>query len=304
MGWVIGGLVLVLVAVAAVAISRRSSASGDASDAGEAADVGVSRIAAPVAAFHVRGDTAQVSFDVPLADGAVDDVLRDLLVREAVEVVREKRHTLPISAVTRVEAFGRRGGEFVEVGHVSLDVPGELPLPMVAELIPHHVRSGFDPMSTMEGLPAHAPGLAEVSKGEDLAPLSEELRIPATISAGLRAQGTDPESAGAGELVLGIMKLTGYRVTQVDETTFETARGGSRIFLRVVPHEPGAHPELDEQAVRTFAVDFQESKSDRGLLVTEKYSPFMIYDRERRDPRMRFITRERLQHFVDGLALG
>ncbi|NIS30813.1 MAG: hypothetical protein GWO04_13065 [Actinobacteria bacterium] len=98
--------------------------------------------------------------------------------------------------------------------------------------------------------------------------------------------------------------MTGYSVTSVDDTTFEARRGGSRIFLRVVPHTAGDHPELGETDVRKFSVDFQESRGDRGLLVTEKYSPFMVYDRERRDPRMRFITRERLQQFVDGLSLG
>ena len=44
--------------------------------------------------------------------------------------------------------------------------------------------------------------------------------------------------------------------------------------------------------------------ADKELLITEKFSPFEIYDRERREPRMRFITRERLQDFVDALVLG
>ena len=39
------------------------------------------------------------------------------------------------------------------------------------------------------------------------------------------------------------------------------------------------------------------------MLVTEKYGPFMVYDKERREPRVRFITRERLQTFVDGFSL-
>jgi hypothetical protein len=302
--FLIGAIVLVAVIVVAVVVSRRSG-TGEAAGAGAAAeDLGSGRLPAPVAEFHVKGSDALVSFDVPLPEGEVDEVLRELLVREAVEVVREKRHTLPITEVHRVKAFGRRSGAFVEVGSVSLETPGELPPPLLPELIPHHVRAGFDPVDTVEGLPEHAPGLAESQAGEGLAPLSEELRLPGTIQAGLRAQGIDPAEASAGDIVVGIMRMTGYTVTAVDDSTYETARGGNRIFLRVVSHADGEYPELSEEAVRKFAVDFQESRSDRGLLVTAKYSPFMIYDRERRDPRMRFITRERLQQFVDGLALG
>jgi hypothetical protein len=303
-GFVIGAVVLIALIVVAVLLSRRSAAGEAAVDTGAAGDVGSGRLPAPVAEFHVKGSDALVSFDVPLPEGDVDEVLRELLVREAVEVVREKRHTLPISEVRRVKALGRRDGQFVEVGEVSLDTPGELPPPLLPELIPHHVSAGFDPLDTVSGLPEHAPGLAESQASEGLAPLSKELRLPAAIQAGLRAQGIDPERASAGDIVLGIMRMTGYAVRAVDGSTFETARGGSRIFLRVVSHTEGEHPELSEEAVRKFAVDFQESRSDRGLLVTAKYSPFMIYDRERRDPRMRFITRERLQQFVDGLALG
>jgi len=61
---------------------------------------------------------------------------------------------------------------------------------------------------------------------------------------------------------------------------------------------------LQESEVGRFVVDFLSSGADRGLLITEKFSPFEIYDRERREPRMRFITRERLQAFVDALTVG
>ncbi|MDX1690513.1 MAG: hypothetical protein R3290_05785 [Acidimicrobiia bacterium] len=306
MAWVIAAIVLVAVVVVAVFVARRTpgSSTETAGDAGGAGDVGTGRVPAPVAEFHVRGQDALVSFDVPLPEDEVDDVLVELLTREAVEVVREKRHSLPIDGVTRVVALGRRGEEFVKVGSVSLETPGELPPPLLPELVPHHVRAGFDPVESVAGMPEHAPGIAESAGEEDLPPLSEELRLPKAIQAGLRAQGIDPRQATAGDLVVGLMRIAGYAVTKVDDRTYETRRGGNEIFLRVVPHAAGDHPELDEQAVRAFSVDFQQSRSDRGILVTEKYSPFMIYDRERRDPRMRFITRERLQQFVDGLSLG
>jgi hypothetical protein len=50
-------------------------------------------------------------------------------------------------------------------------------------------------------------------------------------------------------------------------------------------------------------VDFGSSGADRGLLISEKFAPFEIYDRERRDRRIRFVTRERLEGFIDALAL-
>ncbi len=303
MGWVVVIVIVVAVVVAAIAMRGRSTegASAAPADAGEAAG----RVSAPVAEFHVRGSDARVSFDVPLPDGDIDEVLQELLIREAVEVVREKRHTLPITEVQRVVALGRRGQEWHEVGSVSLETPGQLPPPILPELIPHHVSVGFDPIEQLGELPSHAPGLAESSSAEGLAPLAEELRLPSAVESGLRAQGVDPAAATAGDVVLGIMRMTGYSVVPGAASDTHTAtRSGQRIFLRVVDHAAGDHPELSEAAVRTFAVDFVESGAHRGLLITEKYSPFMIYDREKRDPRMRFITRERLQLFVDGLALG
>jgi hypothetical protein len=38
--------------------------------------------------------------------------------------------------------------------------------------------------------------------------------------------------------------------------------------------------------------------------VTDKFGPYVMYEKERRDPRCRFITRERLQVFVDSFALN
>ncbi len=46
------------------------------------------------------------------------------------------------------------------------------------------------------------------------------------------------------------------------------------------------------------------SGADRGLMVSDKFGPFEVYERERREPRVRFVTRERLQGFVDALTVG
>jgi len=51
-------------------------------------------------------------------------------------------------------------------------------------------------------------------------------------------------------------------------------------------------------------VEFASAGTDRGMLVTDKHGPFEIYTLERREPRVRFVTRDRLQKMVDSLALS
>ncbi len=261
--------------------------------------------APPVAEFHVKGDAAAVSFEVPLPDGDIDDMLRDLLIREAIEVVREKRDQLPIDQVCRVAALGMRGDRWIEVGSISLETPGELPPPAVPVVIPGHGSDhSFDPFDHISNLPEQAPGLEAKAGGNSLAPLAAEVQIPSAVQAGLRAQGIDPDRAEIGDMVLGIMRFTGSTVTAVDGDTYSVIGGGHRTMVRIVPHHSGDHPELSDADVRRFAADFATSGADRALLITEKYCPFDVYDRERRDPRARYITRERVQRVIDALALG
>lgn len=306
MPWVIAiVVVVVVVVVAAVVFFARRQGSAPSSSAPGVVASELGRPLPPVEEFHVRGDLAIVHFAVPLPLGDVDEVLRDLLVREAVEVVREKRHELPIAGVHRVVAMARRAGEWVEVGGVSLETPGELPPPMRPELLPYASRAGFDPLAKLADLPAQAPGLASRPSDEgELTPVGEMLLLPAAVEAGLRSQGLEPASASAGEIVIGMMRLTGYTVQEGRTDSYMATRGGQRAFVRLVPHAQGEHPELDETSISRFAVDFVQSGADRGLLITGKWSPFEVYERERRDPRVRYITRERLQHFVDTLALS
>jgi hypothetical protein len=87
--------------------------------------VDITHVRPVVAEFGVEGHTARVRFDVPLPD-AEDEILSELLVGEAIEVVREKRHSLPLAGVTWVAAEAGRG-EIREVGRAKLDVPGVLP---------------------------------------------------------------------------------------------------------------------------------------------------------------------------------
>lgn len=300
--WVVVIVVVVVIGIGVVLVRRRSSAQG--SGAVGAVSVEPDRSGPAVAEFHVTDGSALVHFDVPLPAGEVDPVLADLLIREAVEVVREKRHTLPLGDVHRVVALGRRNGEWQRVGAVELDTPGMLPPPMVPTLLPHAHRTGFDAFDKIAELPGHAPGLADRPKGEQLPPLAPQVKLPSAVDAGLRAQGLDPGTTDAAELAIGVMRLAGYAVSERSAGTYEATRAGQRVFIRTVAHRSTDHPELDQSAVDRFVVDFMSSGADRGLLITEKFSPFEIHDRERREPRMRFITRERFQGFIDALSVG
>lgn len=303
------GIILVIAAVVLVIVafllSRVGRATGDMVGTRDVEAEPV-RPRPKLAEFHVRGEEAQVFFEVPLGSGEVDQALAEVLVNEAVEVVREKRHTLPIADVTIVVAFGRRDGEFVRAGHVKLEEPGELPPPQMPTTMIQFGRAGYDPLEQQfaEG-PGQAPGLAETTTRRELAAIGQELRIPGTVETGLRSQGVDPASMNAGDLVLALLELSGYAVAPAEkDSTYFATRGGLRTYLRVVPHQEGEYQELDEGVIDEFVVDFVSSGADRGLLVTDKYGPFVIHSRERREPRVRFVTRERLQNFVDALATG
>jgi hypothetical protein len=176
-GTQIGIVLLVLavvLAVIAVILGRRTRRQVDQireGTAGPALDLTHPR--PRVAGFHVRGTEAAVSFDVPLPEGEVDEVLSDLLVGEAVEVVREKRHTLPIDQVRTVVALAGTEGEPREVGRLKLTTPGELPPPVPGPAMLHFSRIGFDPIEqefSAEGA-EEAPGLAERPSTDELRPI-------------------------------------------------------------------------------------------------------------------------------------
>jgi hypothetical protein len=40
------------------------------------------------------------------------------------------------------------------------------------------------------------------------------------------------------------------------------------------------------------------------MLITDKFSPYSMYERERRDTRTIYVTRERLQAFADSFGLS
>lgn len=295
----VAAVVVVVIGLVVVSARRRRPPGVAGQEPMQAAS---SRLRPAVAEFHVVDGSARVHFEVPLPVSGVDAVLGELLGREAVEVVREKRHTLPLGDLTRVVALGRRGAEWVEVATIGLQTPGELPPPMLPELLPHSVRREFNPFARLAELPETGPGGAGGAVGERLEALA--LRLPLQAQAAVRAQGLDPSAGNAPAVVLALMRSAGYQITETKPATFTAVRAGERTFVRVVDHQPGDYPELDETAVRAFVADFVSSGTDRGLLLSEKWAPFEIHERERRDARVRFVTRERIQSFADVLAIG
>ncbi|HLU53613.1 MAG TPA: hypothetical protein VK011_08490 [Acidimicrobiia bacterium] len=257
-----------------------------------------------VSEFHVRGNEARVTFDVPFPEEG-DEVLADLLVGEAVEVVREKRHTLPIDDVTEVVVFAGRDTPR-EVGRVSLETPGVLPPPSSFADILNLTSIGADPLSAEFGEePPSIPETVTPTRSDELEPLGEVIRLPKAVATGLRAQGVDPENMTAAELVTGVLSLFGYTITPgLGEGEYTATKGGTSTFLMADTYRPGDYPEVEESTIRRFIVAFEQSKADRAMLVSEKYAPFMIHETERRDPRIRFVTRERLQKLVDSMALS
>jgi hypothetical protein len=106
-----------------------------------------------------------------------------------------------------------------------------------------------------------------------------------------------------GQMTLGLLEVAGYEVAQVPGTQgYLATRSGSTTFVSIVAHEEGDHPELSETAVNSFLATFYSSRAERGLLFSDKFSPHVVYEKERRDSRVTFITRERLQDFVDSIA--
>jgi hypothetical protein len=99
--------------------------------------------------------------------------------------------------------------------------------------------------------------------------------------------------------------MFGYSVTpQGDGDTHMAIKDNVKTFIRAETHEPGGYPEVDEKLIRKFMAEFGTAGAARGMFITDKYAPFMIYDVEMSEPRVRFVTRDRLQRFIDSMALG
>ncbi|MGH8913519.1 MAG: hypothetical protein ACRDZM_03290, partial [Acidimicrobiia bacterium] len=299
---------LIVLAVIAIALrrQRKRAASIDLEDKSwlraNPLELEPSVRTAPVRDFHVHGTEARVYFDVPMPDED-DPILNELLVDEAVEVVREKRHNLPIGDVTEIVVFAGRG-EDRQVGRSKLPAPGVLPPPIESDVfnLTHIAR---DPFATQFDVD-HTLRIdtAVQVPADELSPLRDELKVPIGLDRGLRARGLDPDTMTGPEFILSLLEMFGYTVKRQDEPgLYMASKANVSTFIRAVSHVPGEHPELDVSVIRKFVAEFATSGADRGMLVSDKYGPFMTHDIEDTDRRIRFITRERAQAFVDSMSL-
>jgi hypothetical protein len=300
--WVIVGAVVVAVAGLVFALLRSASSGGLSSQPAEPP----TELRPTVADFHVAGDTATVYYEVPLAAEDIHEHLTDLLVHDAARVVSEKSAAgLPIDQVTRVRAMGKRDGEYVEIGVLDLREPGVIPELAAPELIPQYSTVGFDPLAHIGDQEFEVPSVTTRRAEESLEPFGSEIEFPGRVEAALRAVGIDPTSAGLEEVTVGLLTMGGYAISPLsDKAQYMASKGGEQTFVEVRAYAGGEHPELSEKVVDEFAFTVAERNPTRAMLITDMFGPYEIYERERRNPRCRYITRERLQAFVDGFALS
>ena len=306
------GLLVAIVALVGVMVWVFRSASEDAQRSPETSTPSPRPV--PVD-FHVRGEEAAVYFSVPLGPGTSTMCCATCSSTSRSRCIARKRgHGLPLEGVTQVVAYGRRGDDYVAVGSVDLPAGGQLPELAAPDLVPHTALAGYDPLAHLgEQEFDIEPSVATPDEESELGPISADIKLTRSTESGLRAQGVDPDDMGLEDLTLGLLRMSGYRLS-VERTGFQTDdgskvdiyiadRAGDRTLLGILPHRPGEYPEVSERAINQFVVSVAEVGPRRAFLVTDKFGPYVMYEKERRDARVRFVTRERIQTFVDGFAL-
>lgn len=261
--------------------------------------------------FHVAGDTAKTYFGVPLGDSDAGQHLVDLLSLSAVEYLHQKQRAgLPLGGVEKIAVYAKRSGESVLVTTVELPETGELPDPA-------HMRvfeaTTTDPVAELTAVVADATVGSPPSASGDIEPVASFVDLTGPTDASLRAMGVDPSSMSLDDLARGLFTIGGYQVdsgaagVSVDSpsaTTFGATKAGSRVSVVVVPHEDGSHPEVDEKVFTSIGVAAGQMNVDQIMLISDKFGPYSMYEREKRSSKTVFITRERLQAFVDSFGLG
>ncbi len=291
---------VVVIGIVAVVALRRPKAPQSPAD--DAVDTERRTLEPPVRDVSLEGDEVVVDFAVPLPQDA-DERLTRLLMAQAVETVRRRHPELGIDLTSGrltavVARAGRTAPEFV--GRIELE-RGELPAAMGQPVIEVEIAEGAAPLlQHAEGGENLGPGSDRADFGPDeLPPVGEELALSPEVRTALRAVGVDPGSDDAPEIVEGLLRVAGYAVDRVDDTTYLAKRGGDHVLVRNVPHGSGDHPELEEAAVNSFLVALGSSPVSDGLLVTGKLIPFHLYAKERGG--IRLVGRQRLPGFANSL---
>ena len=303
-------IIVIAVAIAVFAANALRSA-GKTVERSVAPTSPVSKRPRPIVSeFHVKGDIATTLFAVPLGDTDPGQHLVDLLCASAVEFIRAQTSDgLPLDDVRRIEVSAMRGGESEVLRIVDLPSPGVLPDRDDTILVePLH-----DPIAAVHAVVTDTTVSSPSDGVASLGTVGELIVLPGPTEAHLRSIGVDTDEMSLNDLVLGLLRVSGYDVhlgrSGFSESlggkadTYGLIRNGQQTLLVILPHAQGSHPELEDSVLARFAVEVAQSDPDQAILVTDKYSPYSMYEREKRDRRCVFITRERLQAFVDSFGL-
>jgi hypothetical protein len=264
--------------------------------------------------FHVSGDTASTVFAVPLGDAEAGEHLVELLCASAVEYVRDKtRDGFPLDGVRHIEVSAMRGDVSEVLCTIDLPDVGVLPDRDEKALI----ETSHDPIAAVHDVIADTSVAPQSGSTSTLEPIAQVVRLSGPTDAHLRSIGVDTDTMALDDLVLGLLRVSGYDVhvgrsgmaglagVQGGKADlYGLTRDGKSTMLLILSHADGSHPELDDSVLVKFAVEMAQINPDQAILVTDKYSPYSMYEREKRDKRLVFITRERLQAFVDSFGLA
>ena len=313
---------LVIAAVVVIALvgfrmnaSKRSGAAGQVTGDESGASSGPrsaepSFAGATVSSFHVDGETASTVFDVPLGDAQAGAYLVELLSFAAVEHLRKKAgQGFPLDGVHRIKISAMRAGEAEVVGTVELPAPGKLP-DTKAHMPPRGPVVGL--LAALNEVVADTSVSSQPSTGGSLVPVAKFVQLSGPFEARLRGAGVDPSGMSLIDLTLGLFRSGGYAVeatgknmaTAPDASIYSASKAGEKVTLVVFAHGEGDYPEVDERVFGELAVLAGQSNAQRTILMSDKFGPYTMYERERRDKRLVFVTRERLQAFVDSFGIG
>lgn len=297
-------LVVVLVLVA-IGLYLRSRGGGVSQRSVAGAIAGQRRGLAEVD-FKVEGSTAHVFFDTQIPPEGADDVLEALMGREAMRVFHEKADHLPVGEVKHVTAHGKKAGVDVAVTTVDVTAPAamdHMDAPASDDVVRAADVQGDDPLAALHAMDFGRSG-GYRGGTDELPPLSKELTIPAKVIDAVAGPGGTVVGMSLQDFITGLLKASGYDVQVTGEGTGTARKGGTSTYVQFIDHKEGSHPELDEGAVDAFVMKFMSSGADRGMLFTPKFGPYAIYEKERRNDKVKYMTRERLQAFVDSVAMG
>lgn len=300
--------VVVAILVGVLSASKRQGVDTTASNAVAERKLGA---AGPtVTSFHVSGDTAITGFEAPLGSAEPGRHLVDLLSLAAVEFLHSKQKDgLPLSEVTKIDVRAMRGSEPESIAIIDLPAKGQLPS---TENMRSVVEPAVDPISQMAKVVADTSVVATPTTSGELPAVADFIRIGGPTEASLRAMGVDPSDLSLRDLVVGLFQVSGYDMLDgragasgvSGSETFRLVRSGKSTSVIILPHVEGSYPEIGDTAFTELSIAAGQVQGDDVLFISDKFAPYSMYERERRDKRILFVTRERLQGFVDSFGLG